>query len=157
MILGEVEETVTTVEIDEETYEEMYKVTFVCPAKITICWIVWIERRSRADIFSSATRKAGARLLKSRQSEDLGGTPRTPPPPHRRKFSKSRPLMLVQKFLITFLEKRKLGTPPPLVGRLGWNVETTQKFLSLALDPMGKASFNRGDPVKTSFLHRLQC
>ncbi|XP_016370470.1 U6 snRNA-associated Sm-like protein LSm3 isoform X2 [Sinocyclocheilus rhinocerous] len=27
MILGDVEETVTTVEIDEETYEEIYKVT----------------------------------------------------------------------------------------------------------------------------------
>jgi len=27
MILGDVEETVTTVEIDEETYEELYKVT----------------------------------------------------------------------------------------------------------------------------------
>ncbi len=27
MILGEVEETVTTVEIDEETYEELYKVS----------------------------------------------------------------------------------------------------------------------------------
>ncbi len=29
MILGDVEETVTTVEIDEETYEEIYKVTAV--------------------------------------------------------------------------------------------------------------------------------
>lgn len=28
MILGEVEETVTTVEIDEETYEELYKVHY---------------------------------------------------------------------------------------------------------------------------------
>lgn len=28
MILGDVEETVTTVEIDEETYEELYKVRF---------------------------------------------------------------------------------------------------------------------------------
>lgn len=27
MILGDVEETVTTVEIDEETYEEIYKVS----------------------------------------------------------------------------------------------------------------------------------
>lgn len=26
MILGDVEETVTTIEIDEETYEEIYKV-----------------------------------------------------------------------------------------------------------------------------------
>jgi len=26
MVLGDVEETVTTVEIDEETYEELYKV-----------------------------------------------------------------------------------------------------------------------------------
>uniref|UniRef100_A0A672JU46 U6 snRNA-associated Sm-like protein LSm3 n=2 Tax=Sinocyclocheilus grahami TaxID=75366 RepID=A0A672JU46_SINGR len=29
MILGDVEETVTTVEIDEETYEEIYKVTAI--------------------------------------------------------------------------------------------------------------------------------
>lgn len=28
MILGDVEETVTTVEIDEETYEELYKVAY---------------------------------------------------------------------------------------------------------------------------------
>lgn len=28
MVLGDVEETVTTVEIDEETYEEIYKVCF---------------------------------------------------------------------------------------------------------------------------------
>lgn len=27
MVLGDVEETVTTVEIDEETYEEIYKVS----------------------------------------------------------------------------------------------------------------------------------
>ena len=27
MVLGEVEETITTVEIDEETYEELYKVS----------------------------------------------------------------------------------------------------------------------------------
>ena len=27
MILGDVEETITTVEIDEETYEELYKVS----------------------------------------------------------------------------------------------------------------------------------
>ena len=27
MILGDVEETVTTIEIDEETYEEIYKVS----------------------------------------------------------------------------------------------------------------------------------
>lgn len=27
MVLSEVEETVTTVEVDEETFEEMYKVT----------------------------------------------------------------------------------------------------------------------------------
>ena len=30
MILGEVEETVTTMEIDEETYEEIYKVMDTC-------------------------------------------------------------------------------------------------------------------------------
>lgn len=29
MILGDVEETVTTIEIDEETYEEIYKVSLV--------------------------------------------------------------------------------------------------------------------------------
>lgn len=29
MILGEVEETITTVEIDEETYEELFKVSSV--------------------------------------------------------------------------------------------------------------------------------
>lgn len=29
MILGEVEETITTVEIDDETYEEIIKVTLV--------------------------------------------------------------------------------------------------------------------------------
>ena len=29
MILGEVEETVTSIEIDEETYEEVYKVNIV--------------------------------------------------------------------------------------------------------------------------------
>ncbi len=28
MVLGEVEETITSVEIDEETYEEVYKVSF---------------------------------------------------------------------------------------------------------------------------------
>lgn len=32
MILGDVEETVTTVEIDEETYEELYKVNPPVPA-----------------------------------------------------------------------------------------------------------------------------
>ena len=30
MILSEVEEIVTTVEVDEETYEEMYKVCLSC-------------------------------------------------------------------------------------------------------------------------------
>ena len=30
MVLGDVEETVTTVEIDEETYEEIYKVSSLC-------------------------------------------------------------------------------------------------------------------------------
>lgn len=30
MILGDVEETVTTIEIDEETYEEIYKVRTEC-------------------------------------------------------------------------------------------------------------------------------
>ena len=32
MILGEVEETVTTVELDEETFEEIYKVCMRIPA-----------------------------------------------------------------------------------------------------------------------------
>ena len=31
MILGDVEETVTTIEIDEETYEEIYKVSHAVP------------------------------------------------------------------------------------------------------------------------------
>lgn len=35
MILGDVEETVTTVEIDEETYEEIYKVNHSC---FNIAW-----------------------------------------------------------------------------------------------------------------------
>lgn len=29
MVLGDVEETVTTIEIDEETYEEVYRVSWV--------------------------------------------------------------------------------------------------------------------------------
>ena len=33
MILGEVEETVTTVELDEETFEEIYKVCLYKPAE----------------------------------------------------------------------------------------------------------------------------
>lgn len=40
MILGDVEETVTTVEIDEETYEELYKVTWRradVPARARVC------------------------------------------------------------------------------------------------------------------------
>ena len=40
MILGEVEETVTTVEIDEETYEELYKVN---DQKIELQMTLWIE------------------------------------------------------------------------------------------------------------------
>ncbi|XP_043563498.1 snRNA-associated Sm-like protein LSm3 isoform X2 [Chiloscyllium plagiosum] len=35
MILGDVEETVTTVEIDEETYEEIYKLRFIHLLKLT--------------------------------------------------------------------------------------------------------------------------
>jgi hypothetical protein len=34
MILGEVEETVTSVEIDEETYEEVYKVMIFFKKKL---------------------------------------------------------------------------------------------------------------------------
>jgi len=30
MILSEVEETITTVEIDEETFEELFKVRYIC-------------------------------------------------------------------------------------------------------------------------------
>ena len=30
MVLGDVEETVTTVEVDEETFEEIYKVNTAC-------------------------------------------------------------------------------------------------------------------------------
>ncbi len=41
MILGDVEETVTTVEIDEETYEEIYKVT---AAVITIFFVFPIQK-----------------------------------------------------------------------------------------------------------------
>lgn len=37
MILGDVEETVTTVEIDEETYEELYKVARL-PAADALRW-----------------------------------------------------------------------------------------------------------------------
>lgn len=49
MILGDVEETVTTIEIDEETYEEIYKVrtkkgvnlsSQIFLFKITLCYIV---------------------------------------------------------------------------------------------------------------------
>lgn len=36
MILGDVEETVTTVEIDEETYEELYKVA-TSSALLCVC------------------------------------------------------------------------------------------------------------------------
>lgn len=36
MILGDVEETVTTVEIDEETYEELYKVKRVSAADVAV-------------------------------------------------------------------------------------------------------------------------
>lgn len=36
MILGDVEETVTTVEIDEETYEELYKVNSASPLDLTL-------------------------------------------------------------------------------------------------------------------------
>ena len=41
MILGEVEETVTTVEIDEETYEELYKVHYQKLNKLKMT--LWIE------------------------------------------------------------------------------------------------------------------
>lgn len=37
MILGDVEETVTTVEIDEETYEEIYKVSSTCIVRCVAC------------------------------------------------------------------------------------------------------------------------
>ena len=40
MILSEVEETITTVEIDEETYEELFKVKFMVHSEqnLTIDW-----------------------------------------------------------------------------------------------------------------------
>ncbi|XP_038073107.1 U6 snRNA-associated Sm-like protein LSm3 isoform X4 [Patiria miniata] len=39
MILGDVEETVTTMEIDEETYEEIYKVeSLACPSLPRTLW-----------------------------------------------------------------------------------------------------------------------
>ena len=40
MILSEVEETITTVEIDEETYEELFKVKFMIHSEqnLTIDW-----------------------------------------------------------------------------------------------------------------------
>ena len=40
MILSEVEETITTVEIDEETYEELFKVKFIVHSEqnLTIDW-----------------------------------------------------------------------------------------------------------------------
>ncbi|KAM4820899.1 U6 snRNA-associated Sm-like protein LSm3 isoform 1-T1 [Thomomys bottae] len=37
MILGDVEETVTTIEIDEETYEEIYKVSQEFPCFLPTC------------------------------------------------------------------------------------------------------------------------
>lgn len=42
MILGDVEETVTTVEIDEETYEELYKVKgLFLPGTTTLDLTLW--------------------------------------------------------------------------------------------------------------------
>lgn len=41
MILGDVEETVTTVEIDEETYEELYKVKRVSAGDVSCCFLSW--------------------------------------------------------------------------------------------------------------------
>ena len=38
MILGDVEETITTVELDEETFEEMYKVYIGGVPCIGMCW-----------------------------------------------------------------------------------------------------------------------
>ena len=37
MVLGEVEETVTTVELDEETFEEIYK---VCLPSLMLCMVL---------------------------------------------------------------------------------------------------------------------
>ena len=44
MILGEVEETITTVEIDEETYEELFKVLCVIVAKNTNKLLVFFKK-----------------------------------------------------------------------------------------------------------------
>lgn len=50
MILGDVEETVTTIEIDEETYEEIYKVrienllNFI--VLLVYCWLLFEPRSS---------------------------------------------------------------------------------------------------------------
>lgn len=51
MILGDVEETVTTSEIDEETYEEIFKVG--TSWYLTFCMIVWDALNVYADIWSS--------------------------------------------------------------------------------------------------------
>ena len=37
MILGEVEETITTIEIDDETYEEIIKVCFAFKCVLAVC------------------------------------------------------------------------------------------------------------------------
>jgi len=43
MILGEVEETVTSVEIDEETYEEVYKARFYFVIAVVLNRILFLE------------------------------------------------------------------------------------------------------------------
>ncbi|KAK2091403.1 U4/U6-U5 snRNP complex subunit lsm3 [Saguinus oedipus] len=46
MILGDVEETVTTIEIDEETYEEIYKVSLaVLFIALQISVVLYTERK----------------------------------------------------------------------------------------------------------------
>ena len=40
MILGEVEETITTIEIDDETYEEIIKVEAFCRKLLITCQCV---------------------------------------------------------------------------------------------------------------------
>ena len=40
MILSEVEETITTVEIDEETFEELFKVRYTHSKNIYICDVI---------------------------------------------------------------------------------------------------------------------
>lgn len=67
MILGDVEETVTTVEIDEETYEEIYKVSSMYIIRCVACnehsGILWcffllhIQKQEPVRFWSEMTEK----------------------------------------------------------------------------------------------------